>query len=80
MEEINKQAQGEDYSYPATELPLIVETTDHGELDHYWLDKGIQVTGERVVRCRDCSLGMEIEPDRKVVDGSILWDTLNKTV
>lgn len=50
-----------------------VRSFSTGGHEHYWESHGIQQTGEQVVKCKHCPLGMEIEPDRRVIDGVIIW-------
>lgn len=50
--------------------PPLIETST--ECDHYYVDKGIQVTGERFIGCRDCWHGMEVDPAYRVEGGKLV--------
>lgn len=50
--------------------PPVVHTT---ECEHNYVDCGIQITGERMVRCSMCWFGMELEKKHTVLEGKVIW-------
>lgn len=54
--------------------PALELTTIH---DCYWVDHGIQKTGERVLMCRDCPAGMEVDPAVTVADGQAVFPAVS---
>ena len=78
--EPNKNPQGADYLYDTpdsepgeTDMPTPpIESHSTCKDGHYWTDQGLQPTGERLIRCRDCGLGMERLAGVKAVDGKMV--------
>lgn len=65
-EESNASVEGADYG----PTPVRSYST---KCDHYWESRGIQPTGEQLVKCRYCPLGMELPADTVVIDGKVVW-------